>query len=105
MIVNKCYETMIVLYLSTILTEKRLKNMKIKPELTGNRVLECLKLNRERRRTPAEPTPSAAPMSMSFLRACIVYLTQVETRLCNKRLFILTYKVYCVVQYMTHLQT
>jgi len=44
-IVNTCYETIIVLYLSTILTEKGLdKNMKIKPELTGNPVLECLKL-------------------------------------------------------------
>ena len=42
MIVNKCYETIIVLYLSTILTEKGLdKNMKIKPELTGNRVLRA----------------------------------------------------------------
>jgi len=43
-IVNKRYETIIVLYLSTILIEKGLdKNMKIKPELTGNGVLECLK--------------------------------------------------------------
>ena len=54
MIVNKCYDTIIVLYLSTILTEKGLdKNMKIKLELTGNRVLERLA------GLPPEPTPSA----------------------------------------------
>mgnify|MGYP000477671003 CR=1 FL=1 len=62
MIVNKCYDTIIVLYLSTILTEKGLnKNMKIKPELNENRVLECLKLKSRKIstavETPPEPTP------------------------------------------------
>ena len=48
MIVNKCYETIIVLYLSTILTEKGLdKNIQIKHELTGNRVFECLTLKKK----------------------------------------------------------
>ena len=76
MIVNKCYDTIIVLYISTILTEKGLNiNMKIKPELNGNRVLECLKLKSRKistaGETPPEPTPSGAPMAISFLRTWI----------------------------------
>ena len=46
--------------LSTILTEKGLdKNMKVKPELTGNRVVECLKLkeNLEGRENPSRAHP------------------------------------------------
>ena len=45
---------------ATILTEKGLdKNMKIKPELTGNRVVECLKLkeNLEGRENPSRAHP------------------------------------------------
>jgi len=58
-----------VLYLSTILTEKGLdKNMKIKPEPTGNRILECLKLKKIF-------SPFAAPMSISFHRAWFVQST------------------------------
>ena len=45
MIVNKCYDTIIVLYLSTILTEKGLdKNIQIKHELTGISSLGMLKI-------------------------------------------------------------
>ena len=68
MIVNQCYETIIVLYLSTILTEKCLdKNIKIKPELTGNRVLECSKLKQKLNgrghpyRTHPHPPPCQFP--------------------------------------------
>ena len=55
-----------------MLTEKGLdKNMKIKPELTGTRVLECLKLKKvsKGRGTFPDPTHSTAPMSISLIRA------------------------------------
>ena len=55
MIVNKGYETIIVLYLSTILTEKGLdKNIQIKHELTGISSLGMLKIEEKnpRRGTP-----------------------------------------------------
>ena len=64
-----------VLILSTILTEKGLdKNMKIKSELTGNRVLDCLKLKKIL--TVGEPSlprlqsqfPSNVPANSSCLR-------------------------------------
>ena len=63
MIVNKCYERIIVGLLSTMLTEKGLdKNMKIKHVLTGNRVLEGSKLKNNVDARGTEPTPSAAPI-------------------------------------------
>ena len=42
--------------------------MNIKPELTGNRVMECLKLKIK----IEDPTLSAATMSISFIRACLL---------------------------------
>mgnify|MGYP007091339133 FL=1 len=55
---NKCYETIIVLNLSTILTEKGLdKNMKIKPDLTGISSLGILKIEKKSRREGNPPLP------------------------------------------------
>jgi len=49
--------------------------MKIKPELTGNRVLECLKLKKISKGgdTPTGHTPSAAPMSIWKLLESIIH--------------------------------
>ena len=63
---------MIVLYLSTILNEKGLeKNMKIKPELTGNLVLEYTKIEKRSRAHPCRgPNVNVLPTRLCCFVFC-----------------------------------